>query len=527
MRSKESGANMLTFNTKDRDLFFKIAKDIKRCPDKYRAAGEWLNQYYDGYDESYWMKRRDELAHYLECRQRDGKVKYISDKIKVALRHSAGPVTIFRLVLALEDLMKDYEGCGVMDENCARALLIIAWLATDPEVDKSHLSLTKFANLPWKTKGLMSKGYSTSEPTRYGLAPFLFAVFDLALHHDYQKYGQPIYELNLVYLPAIRTAWAKIEAEKDLESEKPAKKEKKIKPVKEILLDSIRSAYMEFERLSEKPLNLDGLTSEEIAYAEAAVIEYLTERFGEEDDEHVFWPRDWGECPEAFELYKAKIREYRELKTKASLEQVKSIAEAQTTKKPTQTTQEMNKDELRKVEVAKEFVSVVDEALQLISQTDDLNTTLRSEQVQNLAAKIKVLGQECGLLEEYQKVGLDANSYYQQQYAYDTCFFFEELGNFEWSVPKELRLLREKAKLFVNKTPAETKQEKKAGKVAKAVKRGRPKKYTDEQRKKMRDMYNRIYQETNDSKGALNKVADFYGVVSGDAVKAAFRNLKN
>jgi hypothetical protein len=57
--------------------------------------------------------------------------------------------------------------------------------------------------------------------------------------------------------------------------------------------------------------------------------------------------------------------------------------------------------------------------------------------------------------------------------------------------------------------------------------RGRPKKYTTEQRAKMRDMYRRIYLETNDSKGAYNKVADYFGIVSGDAVKAAIRNLKS
>jgi hypothetical protein len=80
--------------------------------------------------------------------------------------------------------------------------------------------------------------------------------------------------------------------------------------------------------------------------------------------------------------------------------------------------------------------------------------------MQNLAAKITVLGQDCGLLEEHHKVGLDAGSYYHQQYVYDTCLYPEEIGEFEWSVPNELRLLREKAKLLINQKPAETKKEK-------------------------------------------------------------------
>ncbi|MHC4354780.1 MAG: hypothetical protein ACYS0H_18920 [Planctomycetota bacterium] len=75
--------------------------------------------------------------------------------------------------------------------------------------------------------------------------------------------------------------------------------------------------------------------------------------------------------------------------------------------------------------------------------------------------------------------------------------------------------------------PAETEQETKCVKKREQSKRGRPKKYTTEQRAKMRDMYRRIYLETNDSKEAYNKVADYYGIVSGDAVKAAIRNLNS
>lgn len=223
---------MSTFQPKDRDLFFEIAKDIKRYPDKYHPAGEWLNQYYDGHDESYWIKRKDELAHYIARRQLDNKLKYINDKIELSLRHSPEPIIAFRLALALQDLMEEYEGGGVMDAKCVRALLIITWLATDPEADKTNLNLTKFASIPWKTKNLMSKGYSVLEPTRFGLAPFLFMVLDLTLHHDYGKYGEPLYELNLAYLPAIRTAWAKLKAEKELESEKPAETEQDIAPAK-------------------------------------------------------------------------------------------------------------------------------------------------------------------------------------------------------------------------------------------------------------------------------------------------------
>ena len=318
---------MSVFQPKDRDLFFKIAKDIKRYPDKYRPAGEWLNQYYDGYDESHWRKRKDELVLCIKSRQLNGKLKCLSDKIEFALSNCPESVITLRLAFALEDLMEEYEGAGVMDDNCARALLIITWLATDPEANKTNLNLTKFANLPWKTKNLMSKGYSISEPSRFGLAPFLFIVLDLTLHHDYEMVGEPAYELNLTYLPAVRSAWAKVQAKKEYRAK--TETEQDIKPVKEILLESIRRAYEDFERLVETDENLDKLSFEETSYAEAVVIDYLMEKFGEQDDALGNWPRDWHECPEAFHLYKAKIREFRASQAKESLDEVKRIAEVQ------------------------------------------------------------------------------------------------------------------------------------------------------------------------------------------------------
>jgi len=95
------------------------------------------------------------------------------------------------------------------------------------------------------------------------------------------------------------------------------------------LLESIHRAYLDFQKVSEEPINLDGLTIEETAYAEAAVIDYLVGIFGEQDDALGNWPTDWHECPEAFDLYKAKIRELRAAQAKVSLDEVKRIAETQ------------------------------------------------------------------------------------------------------------------------------------------------------------------------------------------------------
>lgn len=107
------------------------------------------------------------------------------------------------------------------------------------------------------------------------------------------------------------------------------KPKQQIKPVKELLLESIRKAYAAVEKLTEANVNFDKVTNEEINFAEAAVIEYLTKRFGEQDDALGNWPSDWHECPEAFDLYKEKIRVFQAQKAKAILDEVKQIAETQ------------------------------------------------------------------------------------------------------------------------------------------------------------------------------------------------------
>jgi len=63
--------------------------------------------------------------------------------------------------------------------------------------------------------------------------------------------------------------------------------------------------------------------------------------------------------------------------------------------------------------------------------------------------------------------------------------------------------------------------------LRKGKKRGRKKKYTDEQVKQMQSMYDKTYYETNNSKGSWGKVAKFYKFPSPKAAEMyCRRNLK-
>ena len=56
--------------------------------------------------------------------------------------------------------------------------------------------------------------------------------------------------------------------------------------------------------------------------------------------------------------------------------------------------------------------------------------------------------------------------------------------------------------------------------------RGRPKKYTDSQLKRMLEAHKQCYYENNDSMGAWSKVADLYGIKSGNAARVACQRLQ-
>ncbi len=97
------------------------------------------------------------------------------------------------------------------------------------------------------------------------------------------------------------------------------------------LLRSLREAQRSMQRASD-PDDGGRYTFGATAYAEAAVIEYLTKRFGEQDDALGNWPRDWHECPEAFDLYQRKISEFHAAHARGILSEVEGDLTREKTK---------------------------------------------------------------------------------------------------------------------------------------------------------------------------------------------------
>ena len=93
------------------------------------------------------------------------------------------------------------------------------------------------------------------------------------------------------------------------------------------LLEDIKQVRISVAKLGEPDFSFDNISREESIYAEAVVVEYLKERYGEQDDTLGYWPTNWHECPEAYQLYKEKVKEFRTAKVKANIDRLKGLTE--------------------------------------------------------------------------------------------------------------------------------------------------------------------------------------------------------
>jgi hypothetical protein len=156
-------------NAAERTLFSFISYDIRKHPNKYRSSGKWLDRYYE--DEEvcrgrYNLELLRQIKRIETARAIDDADKYLLRDLRETHASQEPPPLWMRLKYALEDLWLDYRHGGVLAEEDARAILLIAWVSTDPNANRANLNITKFAELPWKAEHFA--------PSRIGLTPELF-----------------------------------------------------------------------------------------------------------------------------------------------------------------------------------------------------------------------------------------------------------------------------------------------------------------------------------------------------------------
>ena len=163
----------IQFHKKDLGLFTEIGIDIRKHPDKYHSAGEWLNRYYE--DAEFCRKQREGLKQYnrrliTEIKELESEIKDCNpddsfgplDKLEgsvftkkqrrefISKLTNKKQITLKeRLAYAIEHLFHNCTCGGVLSEKDTRALLLIVWISTDAEGDRANLNITKFADLPW------------------------------------------------------------------------------------------------------------------------------------------------------------------------------------------------------------------------------------------------------------------------------------------------------------------------------------------------------------------------------------------
>jgi hypothetical protein len=104
---------------KDRQLFSQIAIDVREHPNRYSRAGKWLDKYCGGKHQVSRLVRINEAQHYW---------------------------------------LDKYEEQDFIPEDDAIRILLITWLLTDADAQKTNPNITQFAGWPWKPTDDITSG---------------------------------------------------------------------------------------------------------------------------------------------------------------------------------------------------------------------------------------------------------------------------------------------------------------------------------------------------------------------------------
>jgi hypothetical protein len=155
--------NEKSISPEDRDLFHKITQDIKDNPSKYHEAGKWLDEYCS--EEAYWRRQEKELEE-LRRKEREFPIYPIPGQVRdleQEIEKKRTPALLLRFQEARDYLLEKYKDQPFIPENDAKKIIIIVWLLTDPDAEKSNLNITELENWSWEplddvTK--LSRGYA-------------------------------------------------------------------------------------------------------------------------------------------------------------------------------------------------------------------------------------------------------------------------------------------------------------------------------------------------------------------------------
>ncbi len=145
----------------DYELFIEIAKDIKANPAKYMEAGKWLDEYCS--EDAYWQRQKDNLNK-LQAQIHTLPVELDTKRLKKEFEVRRTPAFLIRFQEAKNSLIEKYEDQQFIPEDDGKCIILITWLLTDPDAEKSNFNITQIEKWSWEpmddvTK--MSRGYAS------------------------------------------------------------------------------------------------------------------------------------------------------------------------------------------------------------------------------------------------------------------------------------------------------------------------------------------------------------------------------
>ena len=155
--------NEKSISPEERDLFHKVAQDIKDRPARYREAGKWLDEYCS--EEAYWRRQEKELKE-LRRKEREFSIWPIPKQVRQLeqeIEQRRTPALAVRFQEARDYLFEKYKQQQFIPEDDAKRIILIAWLLTDPDAEKADLAITELEKWTWEPIDdalKMSRGYA-------------------------------------------------------------------------------------------------------------------------------------------------------------------------------------------------------------------------------------------------------------------------------------------------------------------------------------------------------------------------------
>jgi len=155
--------NKEKISQEDHKLFHEIARSIRNNSAKYLEAGKWLDEYCS--EDSYWQRKEKKLKK-LQQKEKEfpvlGNIRHVK-QLKEEISLGRTPALLVRFQEARNYLLEKYENEAFIPEKDAVRIILISWLLTDPDTEKSNLNITQLEKWSWEpiddvTK--MSRGYA-------------------------------------------------------------------------------------------------------------------------------------------------------------------------------------------------------------------------------------------------------------------------------------------------------------------------------------------------------------------------------